>query len=617
MPRQSARQESHDSGEEPADLMNNLALGSAVKVSSPVATSISEGRRYPKRERQAIYNREPSPKKHVTGKFHSISVTEHGIEPTITTEASGKLNRPRRNRTGDDSRNLRNRISKDPFACPEVPLKIRASHEAKNDRPLLSRGNGRPNVATHKLDPKIQLDTSAAVAESSCADHRPLTRAKAKYSPPQQIEEPSSMILKESQPMFSRPRPPRSENEVDEALENPVGLDRRLESTKPASASPSSIPIKETEAPHTRRTAAPPSITGTEANDEMQDESETGFDSAGEASDLPSDDSGDEDDDDAEDYKYVEFYDKEKAWGIVLKGARKIGVSNSREPRSLPTLETRVITYLVKITKDARRLFDRLLYERDLEEDDVKELEAHLEKALAEIDQKVMELSEPPPGKKRSQVVKDIYAHAIPKLVFMLRSALRYRNLDYSEPDDLKFLTSMISIQKSILLLCKKAALWKIKTNTETSITVPTTQEIVPYLRDVSRAFQRELEWRKTSSAKKQTDLELAESHEKRFKRIQKEKKENLRQRKENSKRMKDDLDRRWQLLFGISQREKAMNQQISVIEDHRPEHLTPHFVSTDRWSDEQNLELLVQLQNPVSRYLPGLPHRSSSHLKL
>lgn len=304
--------------------------------------------------------------------------------------------------------------------------------------------------------------------------------------------------------------------------------------------------------------------------------------------------------------EYLELFGQESAWEEVLEGARSVGVSKSGI-KSLPRLTAPTIRHIVKNTKHAKGLFNRLSQERDMNKVDDDELKAQLERAIAEINEKVIELNEAAAGGGKSGTIKGVYAHAIPNLVFMLQSALQFRTRDYGNLGDVEFLRSMISIQDIILVLCRKAASWKAEAYHETPIVRPTRQKIRPNLREVRKAFQAELDQRERLSTQQQRERMLAKAHERRFEKMMKEKEENVRKRRENLIKMKEGLDRNHEMLFGPKQRERTTNRQIWSGDEHQDGYPNHPDESTDQWTDEENLELMVQLQNPESRHLPGL----------
>lgn len=232
-------------------------------------------------------------------------------------------------------------------------------------------------------------------------------------------------------------------------------------------------------------------------------------------------------------------------------------------------------------------------------------LEEQLEKALAAIYANITKLDEAATGKEASIVINDIYAHAIPNLVFMLQSALRCRTKDYGDLNDTEVLQAMISIQDIILLLCEKAASWKVRPDSETPIVRPTRQKMNPNLRDIRKAFLAELKQRERLSMHKQRERMIAEAHERQLEKKTKENEKNERKRKEKAIKIKEELDRIGTLL-GLQLQERKTNRQVRGVGEQEND-IPNHQDFADQWTKEQNLELIVQLQNSDSRHLPGM----------
>ena len=83
---------------------------------------------------------------------------------------------------------------------------------------------------------------------------------------------------------------------------------------------------------------------------------------------------------------------------------------------------------------------------------------------------------------KRLEVIRDIYARAIPGLVYLLSSSFTFHRLHPYGLRRFKALREIVRIQEIILLLCVKAKSWKAKPNTNNPIIKPTKTTIFPYL---------------------------------------------------------------------------------------------------------------------------------------
>ncbi len=613
VPRSSAEGKSTKSAEEHADILNNLALNPRQSRSSSMAISISEGRRYPKRGLPATRSPGSSSKEGPVARGSSVSVIEQGVKPyRIATKGSGKLTRPSKSRVGVNGNSVKP-ISEVFSLEPDV------NDGTQDDETSLASERERWTNATNHIDAKPNRGASAVVADLNRNENRTSRRLNVEVLPRAQTEEPRRRITKKP-----KPNPPTwntlsSQIEVDENRQVSGGLGGNLMRGEPTKR------IKRHQVLHSRRI-----YDDTRDRSEMrsQADEENSVSSGSYAPDVfehedqhnneeaetPSNHEGHIEDGSRNreqpgaEALHIELYGQEPAWDEVLKGAEQIGVSTTggSQTKILPRLENPVIRYIVRSTRSATRLLKRLLEELDMEEEDAGVLEARLETALADIGEKVKALDETAAGTKRSETAKDIYAHAIPSLVFLLRSALQYRTMDYAQPSDLEFLKSMISIQDTILLLCEKAFAWNAKAYHETPIVCPTRQIIRPCLRTVREAFQGELEHRKRLFAQRWDDRPLSMSHERLFESSVEEMEENARRPTENSMKGNEYLDRKHEMRFGPSQRERGRGSS-RVGDEHDRGRSSYQVAQTDQWTDEQNLELMVQLQNPESRYLPGL----------
>lgn len=297
---------------------------------------------------------------------------------------------------------------------------------------------------------------------------------------------------------------------------------------------------------------------------------------------------------------YLELFGQERAWAEVLDGVQSVGVSNSGD-ESLPRLKSQIVKELVSNTKLAEQIFDKLLPEQDMN-DANQDLQLQLEKILAGISEEVTNIDEPASEKEASVVKRDIYAHAIPTLVLMLSSALRCRTPDYGNLDDTEALRAIISIQDIVWRLCEKAGKWKAKPNSETPIVNSTRQKIRPNLRKLREVFQAELNRRERSAMHTARERKIAVAHERLFDKMIKEREDKERKRKEKATLIKEDLDRTKKLL-GLRKSLPSQDRDGSEHENENPNNPS----SSDQWTDDQNLELIVQLQNPDSRHLPGV----------
>lgn len=250
----------------------------------------------------------------------------------------------------------------------------------------------------------------------------------------------------------------------------------------------------------------------------------------------------------------LELYGQEAAWKTILEGAKMVGVTKSQHDwtKVLPRLKTKVITSLINDAQKGGNQFQKLMELREgKDHEQIDDMEKQLAKTLYDIKKQVEVLAEGSNGNQSSAVITDIYAHAIPALVETLHWGFRCQTDLYSRSDEFEKLKSIISLQDTLLLLCTKARSWKARCKSVAPIQKATTQKISPYLRDLREAFAHAHEERTRVWQNEQNQLLLIESHERLLERRQRQKVENAMEQERKRRILADDLDRRYQEMFG------------------------------------------------------------------
>lgn len=196
----------------------------------------------------------------------------------------------------------------------------------------------------------------------------------------------------------------------------------------------------------------------------------------------------------------LELFGQNEAWKTVLKGARSI--CGQKLPLNLmPKLLTESMKDLIQDVREARGLYEQLLPFKGMDHESLDGLNDQLEDSLAAIEDQIRRLSEKTAAPKGSEMIRDIYARAIPAMVFLLQSALASRLYYSDQPCDLETLNEtvnglreIVNLQKMAILLCEKATHWKAKpVPTSRPIVRPTTRKIFPCLKDMRKAFSKNL----------------------------------------------------------------------------------------------------------------------------
>ncbi len=301
----------------------------------------------------------------------------------------------------------------------------------------------------------------------------------------------------------------------------------------------------------------------------------------------------------------IELFSQDDSWAIVLDGVDEVVEENLK-------VETREIRDMISLVKKVKRIYKDVLPYQAVDHGVEDEAHKQLIEGLGQIREKIERDSEKPAGDHAREVLQDIYANAIPNLIGLLEVALRCRTQEYSNIHDIKALREIVRLQNDIVTLCEKVRKWKIKPMTGRPIIRPTSRKILPYLRDVRKAFQNELEERKHQIIlKRQPMIE---------KKLRKERDEKDRQRKEETARLKEerrreiaeDLRRDDATLVDRGRTNPSSNDtfRFGTSQSRQPPTLND-------WTPQQDQELLQRLQWKSERNLPGSylnPHVTITH---
>lgn len=298
----------------------------------------------------------------------------------------------------------------------------------------------------------------------------------------------------------------------------------------------------------------------------------------------------------------MELFGQHEAWKIVLDGTHS--VCGPKLPHNhMPKFLTTRIKELVCRVREARDLYDQLLPFKGLGHDTLDGLNDELREKLDAIEDQIKTLSEKTAASEAGKMIRDIFARAIPAMVFLLRSALASRVYHSDGPCDLKSLNEIVSglreitrLQKMAILLCEKAKDWKAKPMSSKPIKAPTTQKIFPRLRDMKEAFSKVLleQDRKRKSKQNAVDYKLRRQERANF--LQQANQEAARKDEIWHQRIRESREREDQ----ARRNEKRTLQQIR--EDEARARMgaaktNGHIKSGTTWSDAEDLELYFELE--------------------
>lgn len=322
---------------------------------------------------------------------------------------------------------------------------------------------------------------------------------------------------------------------------------------------------------------------------------------------------GVENEEEAEEHEAMELFGKDLAWKTILEGAQS--VCGSKLPLNrMPKVLTKTIEDLIHDVKEAREVYEQLLPFKGIEHDSVIGLNNNLGKCLDAIDLRIRELSEQRAAKKGAEMIRDIYARAIPAMVFLLQSALTTREYHSDEPCDLTTLNGLVEgleeitrLQKMAMELCEKAGTWKAKpVPTSRPIIWPTTRKMFPNLKLMRSAFSKHLLEQKRRRKLKENAFITAQKQENLLRSSQQASQESERINERRNRRLKESLAEEAQKRRNAhtSYRQVIANEQAKI----QSQQVSGRIEPSNHWTEDEDIELYIQLEKG---YDPGLTSTS------
>ncbi|MCJ1412126.1 hypothetical protein MMC19_006218 [Ptychographa xylographoides] len=287
----------------------------------------------------------------------------------------------------------------------------------------------------------------------------------------------------------------------------------------------------------------------------------------------------------------VELFGEEDDWATILKAARSVRSSRSgKNPSRIKVpIQTSIFKKFLRRVRDTIHCYHRVGVSDTVgnnPEHVVIQLHDHLQLLRSEVGSIVKSED----GTKNPELITDIYAHAIPSLVFLVEHALKVRSPRYSATDDTQSLQEVIRVQQLVIALGTAVRAWKAtKPNIEIPIIRPTSRVILPRMRALCRAFRTELKIRRVNKRAVEEEAAKLRMYQKREKIWQRDQERILRERERKQRLATKDVLR--------------LSQKAAFPSSHS--HMQQP-AAKDRWTEEQDLELLRLLMKychiPVDR---------------
>ena len=296
------------------------------------------------------------------------------------------------------------------------------------------------------------------------------------------------------------------------------------------------------------------------------------------------------DDEDGNDQRSFDLIGCEMDWEKILKAAHSVG--GSKLPKNqMPNLQTETIKALIIEVIEARTLYQTGSHDKPMDD---------LHEVLIAIEERVKHdsISEAKAFNKKSQMIRDIYARAIPALVLLLESAISFHALHPKGLRRYEALQDIVRVQEMIICLSIKAKMWRARPETAKPIVKQTKGTILPYTRGMKKVFETELVEQKRKWKIRQNASKTARSEEDLVEYSQEHREVSTTETNKRVARGFLHIQRAREIFRGSRKPIGSLGPQFSQ-EDDVPYHST-------RWNADEEKELMRQLQFGYARDQTG-----------
>ncbi|KAI9835921.1 MAG: hypothetical protein M1819_001819 [Sarea resinae] len=203
----------------------------------------------------------------------------------------------------------------------------------------------------------------------------------------------------------------------------------------------------------------------------------------------------------------------------ALEALNEIGVQRvgERNIRHRIVLGTKTIEELVSSALDAEKTYQRLA-----EQDPSAVSETALAESLLSVQEKLDDIEnvissfDEYAGDKKTEMIQDIFAHAIPGMVHLLLAAIGYHGkMDHIDTTSLSEITKITDLICSLYERANHTReLWQVKLDSALHLINPSRQHVYPSIRSIRDVLNKELEKRSKDSRRKEEEQALQLSYE-------------------------------------------------------------------------------------------------------
>jgi hypothetical protein len=192
------------------------------------------------------------------------------------------------------------------------------------------------------------------------------------------------------------------------------------------------------------------------------------------------------------DIQRLELFCCSDFWKEALKAAKEIEKIRSRKvnKRQRLNVKTRTFKQLLALIGDIRRHYERLRIGPETEDDADEDSQRLSSGNIQSLDEQIFDLQERDAGTENVGMIRDIYYHGIPELVFLVEAVLHARTAAYSAANDTNALGEAVKALDIAIQLCKTAKGWQTALPASLPPVKKTAKRVYPNLRHLRNRFE-------------------------------------------------------------------------------------------------------------------------------
>ncbi|MCJ1377472.1 hypothetical protein MMC17_000567 [Xylographa soralifera] len=319
----------------------------------------------------------------------------------------------------------------------------------------------------------------------------------------------------------------------------------------------------------------------------------------------------------------LEIFGADERWKHVLQAARSVGLKKGRSVSSerrvghnIPLMTNTIKKFLEKVKK-VGLCYQQANSVENTNTQSQHNLRSRLRDYTLLLELAIENISQTKDATKNVERIQDIYVHAVPNMVFLLKNALNAQSTLYSADEEIESLKHVLGVQGLVVELCKKVGSLSESAKkkgqdlpiSDLPIKAATSRRILPYLRDIGEIVETELDSIREETRRAREESARIEMY-------------HVREARWQEKREQNRVEREQKLRQATKDALRLSGQPVMYT--NRPYRQTP--TELDQWTEDQDRELLRLLWDlgelPTERrYLialntPLLQNKLPEHIK-